>query len=61
MLRNRVVPELLAQYRQKAEACRRLAELCEDDRRRTMWIERATAWEQLAMKTTKQPQNVKAG
>jgi hypothetical protein len=58
MLKNKVAPELLAQYRQKAEACRRLADLSLDDRRKAHWMEQATVWERLAAKATKRSQSV---
>jgi hypothetical protein len=38
----------------KAEACRRLADLSEDLERKTLWIERATEWDRLASKASKQ-------
>jgi hypothetical protein len=44
----------VAQHRTKAEACRRLADLAEDDSRRAMWDERAKYWEQLAAKPPRQ-------
>ncbi len=55
--RTRVcVPDEPAQLRQKAEACRRLADMYEEDpERQTLWIERADHWEKLAIKAEKQP------
>lgn len=44
-----------AQLRQKAEACRRLADMSEDAARKALWLERADHWEQLAVKAAKQP------
>jgi hypothetical protein len=46
----------LAQLRQKAEACRRLADIAEDAQRKALWIERADHWEQLAAKAGERPQ-----
>jgi hypothetical protein len=43
------------QFRQKAEACRRLAAMSEDERRKLVWLERADYWAQLARKATKLP------
>jgi hypothetical protein len=43
----------LAQLRRKAEACRRLADMSEDAKRKAMWLERADHWEQLAVKAAK--------
>ena len=34
-----------AQLRLKAEACRRLAELCDDAARAVLWLDRADRWE----------------
>jgi hypothetical protein len=45
-----------AQFRLKAKACRRLADIAEDEQRRALWIERADHWEQLAAKAAKGPQ-----
>jgi hypothetical protein len=39
----------------KAEACRRLADLADDEQRKALWIERADHWEQLAVKAAKRP------
>jgi hypothetical protein len=38
----------VAQHRLKAEACRRLADLCKDAKPKALWIERADRWEELA-------------
>lgn len=38
-------------FRQKAEACRQLADIEESREREALWIERAEHWEQLATKT----------
>jgi hypothetical protein len=46
--------EISDEFHRKAEACRRLADLSEDDVRKTLWIERAAEWDRLAIKTTKQ-------
>lgn len=42
-----------AELRLKAEACRRLAELCDDSAREAVWLERADHWEHLATKAAK--------
>ena len=43
-----------AQLRLKAEACRRLAEIADDDaERKAIWTERANYWDQLARKAEK--------
>jgi hypothetical protein len=42
-----------AQLRLKAEACRRLAELCDDAERGALWLERADHWENFAIKAAK--------
>jgi hypothetical protein len=39
----------------KAEACRRLADLADDEQHRALWIERVDHWEQLAVKAAKRP------
>lgn len=44
-----------AQLRQKAEVCRRLADMADDAGRKALWLERADHWEQLATKAPKQP------
>jgi hypothetical protein len=43
----------VAEHRLKAEACRRLADLSEEDARKALWIERAGRWEELALKARK--------
>ena len=43
----------VAQHRLKAEACRRLADLCKDAKPKALWIERADRWEELAAKAVK--------
>jgi hypothetical protein len=43
----------VAEHRLKAEACRRLADLSEEDARKALWIERADYWEELAVKAAK--------
>jgi hypothetical protein len=43
-----------AQLRLKAEACRRLAEMTEDEQRKALWIRRATHWDELAAEAAKQ-------
>jgi hypothetical protein len=42
-----------AQFRLRAEACRRLAELADDPQRESIWLERANDWDQLAAKAEK--------
>jgi hypothetical protein len=42
-----------AQLRLKAEACRRLADLTEDEGRKATWAERAVYWEQLVVEAEK--------
>jgi hypothetical protein len=37
------------EFARKAEACRRLADLADDDHRKALWIERATEWERMAV------------
>jgi hypothetical protein len=53
------VSDEAALLRLKAEACRRLADIAEDEYRKALWIERAHHWEQLAAKTEKQPRRQK--
>jgi hypothetical protein len=43
-----------AHLRLRAEACRRLADLEEDQQRKALWIERAEYWRELAVKAAKQ-------
>jgi hypothetical protein len=43
-----------AKLRLRAEACRRLADLEENSRRKALWIERGDEWERLAEKAAKQ-------
>jgi hypothetical protein len=50
-----------AQLRQKAEACRRLADMSDEAERRVMWLERAGHWEQLAVKAAKPPRSRRRG
>ena len=47
--------EVSEEFKRKAEACRRLADIAEGQYRRALWIERAAEWERLATKATKQP------
>jgi hypothetical protein len=47
-----------AEYRRKAEACRRLADLSAEAERK--WIEQAAEWEQRAAKTAKRERSVPA-
>jgi hypothetical protein len=46
--------EISDAFHRKAEACRRLADLSQDDERKMLWIERATEWDRIAVKATKQ-------
>jgi hypothetical protein len=39
----------------KAEACRRLADLSEDDERKSYWIKKAVNWDRLAKKPRNTP------
>jgi hypothetical protein len=48
------------QCRQKAEACRQLAEISEDESRKLVWLERADYWAQLARKASNLPPRDKA-
>jgi hypothetical protein len=43
-----------AELRRKAEACRRLADLSDNAKRKALWLERADNWEGLAIKAAKQ-------
>jgi hypothetical protein len=43
-----------AQFRLKAEACRRLADLADNVERRKLWLNRAAAWDEMAVKTEKE-------
>jgi hypothetical protein len=47
--------ETSEEFARKAEACRQLADLAEDEYRRALWVERATEWERLAAEAKKQP------
>lgn len=50
------VPDEPAQLHRKAEACRLLAEMYEEDpARQALWIERADHWEKLAIKADELP------
>jgi hypothetical protein len=54
--------EVSEEFERKAEACRRLADIAEDQYRGALWIERAAEWERLAAKAKKQQrQAIKAG
>jgi hypothetical protein len=52
--------ELADEYRRKAEACRRLADLSPEAGRKTRWINQATNWDRLAAEATKQSAKMKA-
>jgi hypothetical protein len=41
--------------RQKAEACRQLADLDQSSERKALWFKRADHWEELAIKAEKRP------
>jgi hypothetical protein len=53
--------ELSEEYKRKAEVCRRLADIAEDQYRRALWIERAAEWERLAEKATNQQRAPRRG
>jgi hypothetical protein len=42
-----------AEHRMKAEVCRRLADLSQEAERKTLWINKAGYWEELAAKVAK--------
>jgi hypothetical protein len=46
--------EVSGDLHRKAEACRRLANLSEDTKRKMHWIERATEWDRLAVEAARQ-------
>jgi hypothetical protein len=52
--------ELSAEYRRKAEACRRLADLSPEAERKAHWMEQATEWEQRAAKAAKRSRSIPA-
>jgi hypothetical protein len=54
MSMNAHMPEIADEYRRKAEACRRLADLSPDTERKARWIAQATDWDQLAAEAVKQ-------
>jgi hypothetical protein len=45
--------ETPAQFRLKAEACRRLADLADNVERRRLWLNRAAGWDDMAAKAEK--------
>jgi hypothetical protein len=45
--------ETPAQFRLKAEACRRLADLADNVERRKLWLNRAADWDDMAVKAEK--------
>ena len=49
----RLLGETVAQLRQKAEACRQLADTSENVMRKALWLDRADHWEQLAKEAEK--------
>lgn len=53
-----VMREISSEYRRKAEACRRLADLSPEAARKMYWIERAEEWERWAAKAAKQERSV---
>jgi hypothetical protein len=52
--------EVSAEYRRKAEACRRLADLSPETARKAYWIEQAGEWEQRAAKAAKRQRSIPA-
>lgn len=42
------------EFRAKAEACRRLADLSKDAERKAFWLDRAGYWKRLATNTARQ-------
>jgi hypothetical protein len=48
------VSEIADEYRRKAEACRRLADISPEPNRKAHWIQQATDWERLAADALKQ-------
>jgi hypothetical protein len=44
-----------SELRQKAEACRRLADISESAERKALWLKRADEWEKLAIEADKRP------
>jgi hypothetical protein len=55
--------EVADEYRRKAEACRRLADLSPETERKAHWIEQAADWERLsaeALKRSRRRQRVEA-
>jgi hypothetical protein len=42
-----------AEMRQKADACRMLANIAENPERKALWLNRADYWEELAVKAVK--------
>jgi hypothetical protein len=46
--------EVADEYRRKAEACRRLADLSPESERRARWIEQAAEWDRVSAKALKQ-------
>jgi hypothetical protein len=52
--------EVSAEYRRKAEACRRLADLSPETERKAYWIEQAAEWERRAAKAAKRERSIPA-
>jgi len=46
--------EVADEYRRKAEACRRLADIFPETERKARWIQQANEWERLAADALKQ-------
>ena len=49
----RTMREVAVEYRRKAEACRRLADLSPEPERKAYWIDQAAEWERRAAKEAK--------
>jgi hypothetical protein len=54
------MPDVADEYRRKAEACHRLADLSPEIERKAHWIGQAAEWEQLAATAAKQSAKLKA-
>ena len=48
------------EYRRKAEACRRLADISPETERKVRWLRQANEWDRLAAEAAKQSAKVKA-
>jgi hypothetical protein len=46
--------EVADEYRRKAEACRRLADISRETERKVHWMKQATDWDRLAAEAVKQ-------